>query len=241
MKRDCLIVASLFLVLGLFFGQLIPHLQSDAAILTKCNLVAIMDQPLDGYHATLKLKSLQVVNSGGDAVTFQSTGNNGAGLFVYGHGTGPGLHAVSGQTTGASGIRAKCYELSTSCDGISSQGYGDGAGLALLGGDNFGVGLDAKAGQFGGDGYGIQAVGGGTGDGLVGVGANAAGIRGYASNGPGMKAESFGGNNAGFYIAGNGSGPGMNISGGASGDGLKTTGPGAGVGISIDGGTLTAH
>ncbi len=77
------------------------------------DLYAIGGQTIDGNNATLKLKQLDVTNSAGSAVIFQSTGSNGAGLFIGGNGTGEGLWIVAGSQ--GNGIEVS---------GGSSTGYG---------------------------------------------------------------------------------------------------------------------
>lgn len=92
--------------------------------------------------ATLNLKKLNVVNSTGDAVVMQSTGSNGHGLTVQGHGTGAGVLASGGDTNGhgayviGHGTGNGIYAL---CD------IGTGDGLHLQGGDDGGFGLHATS------------------------------------------------------------------------------------------------
>jgi len=66
------------------------------------------------------LKKLSVINSGGDAVVFQSTGSNGRGMYIYGHGTGPGIYGRGGGSAGSAGILA----LSTSGFGFRAASTG---------------------------------------------------------------------------------------------------------------------
>lgn len=86
-----------------------------------------------GSSAALTLKSINVSNSTGDAVTVASTGSDGHGIYVSANGGGDGMHVVGGAT---------------------------GHGLHLQGGSTSGDGLHAVA-QTLGDG--IQATGAGVG------------------------------------------------------------------------------
>lgn len=86
-----------------------------------------------GASATIVLKSVNVSNSTGDAVTISSTGSDGHAIYVTGNGGGDGFHIVGGST---------------------------GHGLHLQGGSTSGDGLHTVA-QTSGDG--IQATGAGAG------------------------------------------------------------------------------
>ena len=58
------------------------------------------------FYATLNLKQLNVTNSAGDAVVMRSTGSNGRGLYVNGHGDGDGAAFISGSNGDNYGILA---------------------------------------------------------------------------------------------------------------------------------------
>ncbi len=86
-----------------------------------------------GASATMVLKSINVSNATGDAVSISATGSDGHGVYVAGNGGGDGMHVVGGAT---------------------------GHGLHLQGGSTSGDGLHTVA-QTAGDG--IQATGAGGG------------------------------------------------------------------------------
>jgi len=166
----------------------------DAAITAAepvdANLTQIDGDSVNGNVATLTLKQLDIQNSSGDALIAKSTGGNGQGLDIAGHGTGEGMSVEGGASGfgikvrgGSTSGNAIDIEAPTSGNAIRAQGASAGHGLALVGGVT---------------GYGIDAKGGNT----SGVGA-----RFYAQ----------GGNGAGISAIGNGSGAGMQLTGGGSG------------------------
>jgi hypothetical protein len=194
-----------------------------------------------------------VVNSAGDAVTFQSTGGNGVGLRVYGNGSGAGAY-IAGGLTG---------------HGLYGVGQGGGHGIFGQGGPTSGAGIFALG---GGSGAGLSITGGATGHGLIcqSSGVNLSGI--YVSGSLGVNIQGTGSGAVGINvaiatqgqcvqmttpsgtavsIATNNAGHGMQISTGglggnalylnatgAQGTGLNVSGPGAtsGTGIKVTGG-----
>ena len=70
------------------------------------NLVSIDGQLTNGNNATLNLKKLNIVNNAGDAIVASSTGSNGNGMSLTGHGNGNGLISQGG-VSGGHGIKAK--------------------------------------------------------------------------------------------------------------------------------------
>lgn len=100
-----------------------------------------LEAMLDGTGGvTVKMASLQVVNPSGTAVTFQSSGSNGTGLAVTGHGTGSGA-LFTGGSSGGHGF------------GASGGGAGNGmwiysaAGEALWIETDTSVGIEVTAGD----------------------------------------------------------------------------------------------
>lgn len=100
MRRTCATVGAVSLLLGLCLGSLVPRWEAHSAILTKCDVLAINGQTLDGYNATLKLKQLDIANPAGAAIQTISTGGNGAGIAATGHG------GTSGMTINGSALTA---------------------------------------------------------------------------------------------------------------------------------------
>ncbi|MHB1323987.1 MAG: hypothetical protein ACYCXZ_06555 [Coriobacteriia bacterium] len=151
---------------------------------------ADIDKLYDGT-GELSIKSLSVVNSGGDAVTFRSSGGNGDGLYIAGNGSGHGVYTYGGATghgvcaqggatsghgvygyattagvgfiaAGAGGNNGAQFTGSNGGAGLAVTGGVTGAGLKALGGATSGPGVYATVGA-GNNGDGILAVGAGTG------------------------------------------------------------------------------
>lgn len=114
--------------------------------------------------ATLNLKKLNVVNSSGDAAVFESTGSNGRGMYVQGHGTSSGAYLRGGDTNG---------------HGIYTEGTGAGNGLLARCDTGSGDGIHAQGGDDG-DACGIHAAAaaGSSGNGILAVGDGVADIEG---------------------------------------------------------------
>jgi hypothetical protein len=144
-----------------------------------------------GAAATLTLLSAAITNTAGSALTLTSSGSNGHGLSMQGHGTGSGMQAVGGAT---------------------------GVGMRAVGGATSGVGfiIQAQAGNT--DGF--QSFGSGTGDGAYfsgGASGDGLHVTGGGTTGVGLRAVAVAGNNAGVEATGFGSGAGMLATGGISG------------------------
>ncbi len=116
---------------------------SNATLASTTNITAAAGITLGntahgGSSATITLKSINVSNSTGDAVTLSSTGSDGHALYASANGGGDGFHIVAGATghgfhlqggsTSGDGIHATAQ---TSGDGI--QATGAGAGLDING------------------------------------------------------------------------------------------------------------
>ncbi|WP_298827557.1 hypothetical protein [uncultured Piscinibacter sp.] len=164
------------------------------------DLTQIDGQATSGNNATLNLKKLNIVNNAGDALVAQSTGSNGHGAAVTGHGSGHGAHFTGG-TTG-DGIRGTGG--GTSGDGMHAEAQSDGNGLHVVAVGTGNAGLRANAtaapgieAEGGGANAGFKATGGATGHGLHVVGG--------ATSGDGLHAEAT-----------------------TSGDGIQAVGAGAG-------------
>jgi hypothetical protein len=117
---------------------------------TPADIVRINGGRTDGYHASLKLKALEVVNDSDTAVILAATGGNGLVVTgdegaVYLGGTG-GSHALELNTTGA-GI------------GLKVNGGTTGKAVQLRGGTSSGPAVDVAATS----GHGLTIVGGGPG------------------------------------------------------------------------------
>lgn len=135
--------------------------------------------------ATLTLKKLVVSNSAGNAVEFTSTGSNGNGLQITGHGSGYGTRifagatgvglGVSGGATSGGGIvvtttsgigvnftsddNAGFYVGSLATHAVQFIGTGTGAGLRVEGGTS-GNGITAVSGGTAGYGFSISGTDG---------------------------------------------------------------------------------
>lgn len=102
------------------------------------NLIQIDGLDTNGNNATLKLKQLNVVNSAGDAIISRSTGGNGNGLNIQGHGTGHGIGTVGGATGhgvqfvggATSGSGAKVLAQASGEIGMELQGGGSGKDIS---------------------------------------------------------------------------------------------------------------
>ncbi len=167
------------------------------------NLTKIDNNATSSNSATLNLKQLNVVNTGGDAVIFSSTGTNGRGLYCAGNGTGAGFRALGG-TTGNGG---EYVGGNTSGSGVlfttSTSGYG--IYCRSLGANN--PAIYADAGSATGVSPGFKALGGGT--------------------GAGIRAEAFGSANGIDALSGGATGNGINAVGSGTGSGMVLTGVGA--------------
>jgi hypothetical protein len=119
-------------------------------------------------NTTHTLTKLVVSNASGNAVEFTSTGSNGHGVQITGHGTGHGLYTIGGATGhgsafqggATSGDGLLCVAVNghggrfiagTSGVGIWGIGLGAGAGMRLDGGAT-GAGMRVIAGTTSGDG-----------------------------------------------------------------------------------------
>lgn len=144
--------------------------------------------------------ALQVTNSGGAAVKFESTGGNGNGLWIQGHGTNEGLQVDGGDTghgaifTGGAG---------GSGNGVRIQGGASGDGAFIQGGATTGRGMTVQA-QAGTTQHGAYfgGFGGGSGANFIGGATNANGIT----------------------ATGVGTGHGLSVVAGPTGNGFRVTG-----------------
>ena len=202
------------------------------------NVVSIDGQLTSGNNATLNLKQLNVVNSAGDAVVFQSTGGNGEGLFIEGHGTGDGVKIHAGLTSGygirvisdqgvgaylqgGNGAGLRALSVGGAGGGIEASGNGGSAGIEAVGGAT-GAGMEIT-GQ--GSGHGLKVTAGASGgEGLNVVSAGGVGARFQGGGGSGLYALSTGGDGKGINAVGNGSGDGISATAGATGNGVNITG-----------------
>lgn len=123
------------------------------------NVVSIDGQLTSGNNATLNLKQLNIVNSGGDAILAQSTGSDGCGIKAVGYAYGEGIHAEGGNvghglecaggSTYAHGIYAHSTGISfAGQSGIYATGSGGGPGVYFAG-DGVGPGIEVKGGTTG--------------------------------------------------------------------------------------------
>lgn len=120
------------------------------------DVTAINSSALSGNNATLRLKSLDIQNSTGTAVIAKSTGSNGYGIDVAGHGSAHGTRMVGG--TNSSGDGGSGIYLS---GGMGATNYTGGHGLSLSGGDvvsngTGGSGLYAESGSGSSSGSGFK-------------------------------------------------------------------------------------
>jgi hypothetical protein len=145
------------------------------------SLVAWGGLGLDQNLAAINLKSINVLQTSGNAVTFQSTGGNGVGLECAGNGSGAGIKSTGGASgdgirgTGGSGSGNGISGVGSSTigDGIYGSAPTDGAGISGQGG-GAGNGIQGSGGSSGSGGSGLSCLGGGTdGDGIRAVGSGA--------------------------------------------------------------------
>lgn len=203
--------------------------------------------------ATLNLTKLNVVNSGGDAVVFSSTGGNGAGLKASGNGSGSGIVGIGGitgngllgQGGATSGYGMYALAVAATYSGFVGQGVTSGSGILAAGGNN-GSGLTCS-GQGGGSG--LACAAGITGHGIDSAGGATSGQGAFfhaVGSGNGMLSTGASGG-SGIYCSGNGAGQGLSAFGGntghgigafggaTSGYGLNASAIGSGVGIAAGG------
>jgi hypothetical protein len=145
-----------------------------------------------GAAATLTLLSAAITNTAGNALTLTSSGSNGHGLSLQGHGTGAGMQSVGGAT---------------------------GVGVRAVGGATSGAGfiIQAQAGNT--DGF--QSFGSGTGDGAYfsgGASGDGLHVTGGGTTGVGLRAVALAANNDGIVGTGAGSGAGLLATGGINGN-----------------------
>jgi hypothetical protein len=170
--------------------------------------------------ATLTIKQLVVANSSGNAVEFTSTGSNGRGIVITGHGTssamrlvggatGPALMLVGGSTSGA-GLQV----TTTNGHGFDITGGGTNSGISITGGAT-GVGLTVNGGSTSGSAVVLTAPG-----------SSGYALRGVAA-----------GNDSAFSLQGSGTGSGFALTGGATGTGMTINGGANGIGLAINGGS----
>lgn len=129
-----------------------------------------------GTTATVNLKQLSVINSGGSAIVASSTGSNGHGIAASGNGSGEGLSATGGATGhgieaiggASSGSGMSISATAGSTHGLQVSGFLAGSGIKATGGET-GHGLDVQGGATSGDG--LHATAPTSGDGIEAVGA----------------------------------------------------------------------
>ncbi len=124
--------ASVLLSSGTGTGQL-----DFTSGVVKSNMTQIDGLATSGNNATLNLKQLSVVNSNGDALVLTSSGSNGRGANITGHGTsegvlvtggGTGVKFKGGSTLGNHGL--VCQSSSAGGSGILASGTGSYAGIS---------------------------------------------------------------------------------------------------------------
>lgn len=197
------------------------------------NLVQIDGLATNGNNASLFLKTLDIRNNAGNAMTLSVTAGNGDGLYVQGLGSGSGLNLTAGST--GNGLRAAggstsgeaifAFAQGTNQRGVKFQGIGTGSGFNVAGGANA-EGFRAEGGAISGDG--AKFVGSSSsGNGISTETTNGDGLHLFPTNGHGISAKGQGSNKHGFISEGGTSG----IS-----DGIKGL---AGVGGKDIRGTLT--
>jgi hypothetical protein len=166
---------------------------------------------LDGTGGqVLSLKQLNIVNTTGHAFVASSTGSNGRGMDVSGHGTGDAAKFTGGATSGV---------------GIGAVGGTNADGIVALGGVTSGNGISCAAQTSG---SGLVANGAGAGHGFVGTGgaSGGAGVRGTggASGGAGITGVANDTGQGAYFRGGATSGPGMRCEAPTSGHGMHCTG-----------------
>ncbi len=124
--------ASVLLSSGTGTGQV-----SIASGVVSSNVTQIDGLATNGNNATLSLKQLSVVNTTGDAVQITSSGSNGRGILITGHGTSEGLKVVGGATAvkfqGGSSLGSHgfyCDSAAAGGAGILASGHGAYAGIS---------------------------------------------------------------------------------------------------------------
>jgi len=110
----------------------ITDLTPDAYTNSGVNVTKINNEDTDGYNAALKLKALDIQNNAGNAITAKSTGANGHGAEIVGHGSGDGI-LVEGGSSGGVGIVVDSDGDANAVEFKAAAG-GDGSGLYLQGG-----------------------------------------------------------------------------------------------------------
>jgi len=101
------------------------------------NMVEIDEDATDGNNATLNLKMLNIVNSGGDAINAESSGGNGNGIHAYGNGSGNGIYGQAGLTGngifglggGSSGNGLLAIATANNDAGIKATKHGTGVDI----------------------------------------------------------------------------------------------------------------
>lgn len=164
------------------------------------NIVSIDNERTNSNSAVLNLKQLNIVNNSGDAIYAQSTGSNGRGFHVVGHGTSSGFRIVGGTT----GPALMIVGGSTSGNGVTISTT-NGHGIISTGsGSNNGFRIEAGATASA-----LRIVGGST---------NGQGINITTTNGDGI-IVSAGGDNHALNLLGSGTGSGLRVIGGSTGVG----------------------
>lgn len=124
--------ASVLLSSGTGTGQV-----DISAGIVKSNMIQIDGDATNGNNATLNLKKISVINSTGDALVLTSSGSNGRGANITGHGTSEGILVTGGGT----GVKFKggaslgnhgfyCQSSSAGGSGILVTGSGAYAGVS---------------------------------------------------------------------------------------------------------------
>ena len=214
------------------------------------DVTSIDGELLAGNNAALNLKTLNITNAAGDAVTIAG-GTAGTGLTITGAGAGHGVDITGGPTTGAgikvTGGATNGYGINVTGgasngtalklqgdgtgEGLSATGGETGNGIEAVGGSTSGSGIKAHAQD--GDGHGIEAIGdptaAGTGSGIHatgGLSGNGIEAVGGSTTGAGIYAHATAGNNDGIEAVGNNLGAGLFCGGGATGNGIEALGGG---------------
>lgn len=190
----------------------------DASARVKANIEAINGSATSGNNATLSLKSLDIQNSTGTAVIMKSTGSNGKGLDIAGHGTGVGMLVTGGSPASGDGSHAMSL-----AGGNGSAGNTGGSGMRAIGGSVVSSGngghafsLDGGAGSTYGQGLYIHTSNG--------TAANFSSDIGTALSLHGRYGfESYGSDTGGYFSS-------------TSGDGLRFEGAAGSFGINVIGG-----
>lgn len=93
------------------------------------DVTAINGSSTSGNNATLSLKSLNIQNSTGTAIIAKSTGSNGRGIDIAGHGTGVGINVLGGSPASGDGSDGIYVQ-----GGLGSMGNYGGDALRAVGG-----------------------------------------------------------------------------------------------------------